>query len=322
MNRCVIILDGMALECDAKTKFDIKSDFVSTSTDSKRALFVGRVTIPATSHNSYVMGFAEQSSAPPFNERENHGALYIDDRLVADGRIVLCGVERSAGEVRYIIELQAEQKGWREVLSERSLTELNIDCVVGVDGESVQRSWSEPSPVKMLPVNRAIKQSEMSSASLSEVVSSMSLDNYHPFLNVASVVEQIFADAGYTTNSIFMNQPSFRKLHMSGAYNLSGHRRYEQNMGFLARKAESSTATADYSGSVYASPLAVEGSLGNPVDVDTAGKFGDTYREHLIVMWSASERYAHYHIRTALENLVRAHVTVEEGRIYNPKTQE
>ena len=52
------------------------------------------------------------------------------------------------------------------------------------------------------------------------------------------------------------------------------------------------------------------------------GKFGDTYREHLIVMWSASERYAHYHIRTALENLVRAHVTVEEGRIYNPKTQE
>lgn len=52
------------------------------------------------------------------------------------------------------------------------------------------------------------------------------------------------------------------------------------------------------------------------------GKFGDTYREHLIVMWSASERYAHYHIRTALENLVRDHVTVEEGRIYNPKTQE
>ncbi len=38
---------------------------------------------------------------------------------------------------------------------------------------------------------------------------------------------------------------------------------------------------------------------------------------NLTSMWSASERDAVYHIRTAIEDLVRAHVTVEEGRIYN-----
>ncbi len=52
------------------------------------------------------------------------------------------------------------------------------------------------------------------------------------------------------------------------------------------------------------------------------GKFGDAYCEHLIVMWEASERYAHYHIREAIEDLVRAHITVEEGRIYRPDLYE
>ena len=34
-------------------------------------------------------------------------------------------------------------------------------------------------------------------------------------------------------------------------------------------------------------------------------------------MWSASERDAVYHIREAIEEIVRDHVTVERGRIYN-----
>ncbi len=39
--------------------------------------------------------------------------------------------------------------------------------------------------------------------------------------------------------------------------------------------------------------------------------------DHLISMWSASERYPHYQIRAAIENMVRSHITVNEGRIYN-----
>ena len=46
------------------------------------------------------------------------------------------------------------------------------------------------------------------------------------------------------------------------------------------------------------------------------------YGSNLIVMWEPTSRNAHYHIRTAIEDLVRAHITVEEGRIYNPKTEE
>ena len=38
---------------------------------------------------------------------------------------------------------------------------------------------------------------------------------------------------------------------------------------------------------------------------------------NLTSMWSASERDAVYHIREAIEEIVRNHVTVERGRIYN-----
>ena len=46
------------------------------------------------------------------------------------------------------------------------------------------------------------------------------------------------------------------------------------------------------------------------------------YGTNLIVMWEPTSRNAHYHIRTAIEEIVRAHVTVEEGRIYNSPTEE
>ena len=43
---------------------------------------------------------------------------------------------------------------------------------------------------------------------------------------------------------------------------------------------------------------------------------------NLTSMWSASERDAVYHIREAIEEIVRDHVTVERGRIYNPRGDE
>ena len=52
------------------------------------------------------------------------------------------------------------------------------------------------------------------------------------------------------------------------------------------------------------------------------GKFGEAYCDHLIAMWEPTPRYPHHHIRTAIENLVRAHITVEEGRIYRKDLYE
>jgi len=62
---------------------------------------------------------------------------------------------------------------------------------------------------------------------------------------------------------------------------------------------------------------------GSSTKIFAAGNFGGGgYEEHLIAMWEPTPRYPHHHIRTAIENLVRTHVTVEEGRIYRPELYE
>lgn len=53
------------------------------------------------------------------------------------------------------------------------------------------------------------------------------------------------------------------------------------------------------------------------------GNFGGGgWDVHLISMWEPDERHPHHHIRTAIEDLVRTHITVEEGRIYRPDLYE
>ena len=65
-------------------------------------------------------------------------------------------------------------------------------------------------------------------------------------------------------------------------------------------------------------PEAVSGFDGETTTVFTKG----LGHHNLTSMWSASERDAVYHIREAIEEIVRNQVTVERGRIYNPKTEE
>lgn len=69
-------------------------------------------------------------------------------------------------------------------------------------------------------------------------------------------------------------------------------------------------------------PEELMGFDGETTYIYARGEFADTYCEHMISMWEPTERYAHYHIRTAIEDLVRAHITVEEGRIYRKDLYE
>ena len=53
-------------------------------------------------------------------------------------------------------------------------------------------------------------------------------------------------------------------------------------------------------------------------DGETTYVYSDGLGHHnLISMWQSTERYGIYHIREAIEEMVRSHVTVERGRIYN-----
>ena len=65
-------------------------------------------------------------------------------------------------------------------------------------------------------------------------------------------------------------------------------------------------------------PAELSGFDGETTTVYVAG----LGHSNLTSMWSASERDAVYHIREAIEEIVRSHVTVNRGRIYNEKELE
>ncbi|MFQ7503240.1 MAG: hypothetical protein ACLRMJ_09330 [Alistipes finegoldii] len=95
------------------------------------------------------------------------------------------------------------------------------------------------------------------------------MDDYHPFLHVATLVETIFGEAGYRIESRFMESDLFRSLYMSGAYASRDTAALAARMGFFARRLSSATAKADYSGRVAANPNTALNSVGNIVETAT-----------------------------------------------------
>ena len=95
------------------------------------------------------------------------------------------------------------------------------------------------------------------------------MDDYHPFLHVATLVETIFAEAGYRIESNFTSSPEFRSLYMSGAYPSRDTAALAARMGFYARRLAPATAQGNHLGRVSANPSTTANSVGNIVETAT-----------------------------------------------------
>lgn len=95
------------------------------------------------------------------------------------------------------------------------------------------------------------------------------MDDYHPFLHVATLVETIFAEAGYRIESNFTGSPEFRSLYMSGAYPSRDTAALAARMGFYARRLAPATAQGNHLGRVSANPSTTANSVGNIVETAT-----------------------------------------------------
>lgn len=280
-NIVTIKIDNIPMEIDTQTRLALSAVFDSTSVVNTPKREVARLSLPATSTNRKIMGFAEQMATEPFNAVEHRLTVEIDDRVVASGVPVLSGVESEGGQVRYLIDVQSDLPSWREAVGEKTIAELGFKLDTTINAEKVEESWGEGDVVvRFLPVCRKAVNADMTGAEVTNVTKPLAADDYHPFLHLRSVVEQTFKDAGYTVESEFMASEEFRSLYMSGAFPDGDVEELERYMGFLARRVESGTASADYAGCVYASPLYGSHTLGNPVDIDTLNRWGDTYNKN------------------------------------------
>ena len=224
------------------------------------------LTLPATPRNEALLGFArDPHTAGRFNA-SLHRAV-----LSAEGAKLLAGTVRlleASGE-GYRIEIREGGARWAKNAARRMLGALGIDYHARLLPSTVSDSWTDDSPVKFFPIRRDEYPQQNSPSDLLPAERILSVDDYHPFLHVATLVETIFAEAGYRIESNFTGSPEFRSLYMSGAYPSRDTAALAARMGFYARRLAPATAQGNHLGRVSANPSTTANSVGNIVETAT-----------------------------------------------------
>ena len=201
-----------------------------------------------------------------FNAALHRGELLAGGTPLASGSVRLVETLWHGTEHRYRVELRGGAHAWAEQAAKEWFRELEVAYEGRLLPTEIAAGWSDDSPVKFLPVYRDRYEIENGDAGLRPPERLLSTDDYHPFLSIRALVQALFAKAGYTVESAFMESPWFRSLYMSGAYASHDTRVRQQKMGFLARRKADRTTTANALGRVEANPFVTHNTVGNLVD--------------------------------------------------------
>ena len=225
-----------------------------------------KIPIPATPRNDALVGFAcDPHAAGRFND-----ALHTAE-LSAEGSALIGGTVRllAASGEEYTLEIRDGGAEWAENAARRMFSRLGVAWDSVLTPTAIVESWTDDSPVKFFPIHRDEYRRQNSSSDLLPAERLLSVEDYHPFLHVATLVGQIFREADYEVKSRFFESAFFRSLYMSGAYSSRDTTAAAGRMGFSARRLAPATAAANELGRVSANPKAVANTVGNIVDTAT-----------------------------------------------------
>lgn len=225
-----------------------------------------QIGIPPTPRNRALLGDPrDPHTGTRFNEALHTAAVTAEDAVLLEGTVRLL----AASDEAYTLEIRDGGAGWAEQAALRMFNTLDVEYLNPLSAETVRRSWTDASPVKFFPIHRDEYPQLNSSQDLLPAERLMTVDDYHPFLHVATLAERIFEEAGYRVESAFFATPFFRSLYMSGAYSSRDTTAAMARMGFHARRLSPATATASPTGMVYADPKAAAHTVGNLVETAT-----------------------------------------------------
>lgn len=224
------------------------------------------VTIPRTGRNAAVMeGAGDPHGAVRFNAALHRAALAAEGSVLLAGTVRLLAVSAEG----YALEIRDGGALWAANAARRMFNTLGVAYRAVLTPTTVAASWRDASPVKFFPIRRDEYPRRSSSDDLLPAERMLSVDDYHPFLHVETLIRTIFDEAGYRIRSRFMESEFFRSLYMSGAYASRDTAAAAARMGFFARRLAPATAEADYLGRVWADPTALFNTVGNLVETAT-----------------------------------------------------
>lgn len=269
-----LFIDGQETDIDSSADISVSLSISSlTSIEYGRTGYSKSITIPMTARNREIMGDCEQLNARDrFNDAMHSARIEDNGFTVLEGAVFLAECSNTLAGGYYKFNIIGAGKQWAQYASSQKFSALFPEYAATITGSKIRQSWTDASYVRYLPVQRGIYELENSSVSLMPAVRVLSTSDYHPFINIWSVVERVFGDAGYSVSSRFMDSPWFRSLYMSGNYPTREAELLKEKMDFYAERFEPVSATADESGLVYANPYVSYNTIGNIVDTANPGE--------------------------------------------------
>lgn len=272
-----LIIDNQP--CDLPCNHLTLPGFDFSQTGDLNALREGRtlrITLPRTATNDRLIGRpCDPQTAIRFNATDHRARIEVEGTPLLQGSIHLL----TASDEGYTLELHEPGSGWASQAALQQLHELHFDYKKQLTPQTICESWRDDSPVRFFPIHRDDYGPSYNSLDLLPSERILSVDDYHPFLHLASLLEQLFRESGYTLKSQFLQSALFRSLYISGAYSTRDTAAAASHMGFLAKRLGSVTAVANAHGRVVADPFVqADYSVGNlvesatPQSVDAEGK--------------------------------------------------
>lgn len=244
------------------------------------------LVLPVTRRNREVMGDCDALMSPElFNAATHTARIEYDGVPLIEGTVYLtaCRFEQGAGH--YEMELITGACRWAQTAALRLLSQTSLTCAERFDSASIEAGWRDPDAVvRFLPVIRDSYASRPSQVESMPVQQIPSTSDYHPFINLRSFVESIFADAGYSVESRFFDSELFRSLMFSGRFHSRDVEKLNARMGFRAGRSAETTAVADSYGCVYANPYTSISTVGNVVDTVLPAEGADD-------LWAADDSF-------------------------------
>lgn len=212
------------------------------------------------------MSATEADSAKLFNSSYHTARIEYCGVVVHEGVAVVAGVgSLPDGGRYYLLEITGGAAEWAERAARGKLESLPVEFQMELIPQNIAESWSDEH-VKFLPVLRDNYRLDSSESALIPAEKILSIDDYHPFVSVATLLKAIIESAGYRLEGTFLKSAVFRSLMISGAYAQSDTLALREKMGFRAERSVATSAYADVLGRVWFSPDMTIASAGNLVD--------------------------------------------------------
>ncbi len=276
-----LTIDGVVaeLESDAKVSlsyYDNELEGVKTESGSETITFeLGSSVV----NDAIFAADGYLHAAERFNAQVHAAVVEYEGQCIAQGELILKQVEWRDEMAYYTVEITTTAVGWALSAELGQFSAIDVDFSMRLNTGYISQTWSmTPEAVKFIAVHRDSYTYEPSSVSSDTVRRLRSIDDYHPFLHVATLFESIAQSGGYQLQSQLMESEAFQSLYMSGAYSGSSETSLaSEKMDFYVKKMSSTTGTADGLGRVFMSNAWLVNTVGNIIDVDSIDEDSECY---------------------------------------------